>query len=196
MKIIKMSTTDLIPYEKNPRVSTESVGQVMSSIKEFGFQQPIVVDSDHVIIIGHTRLQAAINLKIALVPVHVASDLSKAQVKALRLADNRVGEKSFWDTELLRGEIGDLAGLDFETDMKEFGFEGFELKSVFDGDGDSENVDNSFDDDDLPPTSKANTTLKIRFDDMKEKSEAYSILGVDAKKKAVDWNDVKKALDL
>ena len=197
MKITKLKIDELIPYEKNPRINNESVGHVMSSIKEFGFQQPIVVDSKNVIIIGHTRLLAAKKLKLKEVPVHVASNLSEAQVKALRLADNKVGEKSFWDTELLREEIGELADLDFDTDLKDLGFEDFELKSVFDaGDDDESPADNEFEDDDLPATSKPNDSLKIRFDDMTEKSEAYSILGVDPKKKAVDWIDVKRALDL
>lgn len=198
MKIQKIKTDSLIPYDKNPRNNNESISSVMSSIKEFGFQQPIVVDKKLVVIIGHTRLQAAKNLKMKEVPVHIADDLSKAQVKALRLVDNKSGEKSFWDTELLREEIGDLADLDFDVDMKDFGFEDFELKSVFDGnDDDPENKDNSFDEEnDLPDVKKASDSLKIRFEDVTEKSEAYTILGVDPKKKAVDWQDVKRALNL
>ena len=63
MKIVTMKPSELMPYDKNPRHSNESIAHVMSSIKEFGFKQPIVVDSDHIVIIGHTRLQAAINSK-------------------------------------------------------------------------------------------------------------------------------------
>ena len=93
------------------------------------------------------------------VPVHIASDLSDAQVKALRLADNKAGEKSFWDIELLRDEIGDLGDLDFDADMKDFGFEEFEVKPVFEEN--AGNADNSFEEDDIPVSTKINDSLKI-----------------------------------
>lgn len=199
MKIQNIKIDSLIPYDKNPRNNNESISSVMNSIKEFGFQQPIVVTKKRVVIIGHTRLLAAKNLKMKEVPVLIADGLSHSQVKALRLVDNKTGEKSFWDTELLRDEISDLAGLNFDIDMKDFGFEDFELNSVFGANEGGEGTnDTSFDesDDELPPLKKVGDSLKIRFENKEEKYDAYTILGVDPKKSAVDWADVKRALNL
>jgi hypothetical protein len=100
-----------IPYARNPRkITEEAVAGVAGSIKEFGFKQPIVVDSEGVIIMGHTRLKAAQRLGLTEVPVLVASDLTPTQCQALRLTDNRVGEFSEWDNEMLKLEIEDLGG--------------------------------------------------------------------------------------
>ena len=85
------------PYEKNPRLNDKAVDAVAASLKEFGFRQPIVVDSESVIIAGHTRLKAAQKLGLAKVPVHVAVDLSPEQVRAYRLADNKSAEIAEWD---------------------------------------------------------------------------------------------------
>lgn len=91
-----------IPYARNARKIPESaVDKVAASIKEFGFRQPIVCDAEDVIVIGHVRLRAAKKLGLAHVPVHVARDLTPAQVKALRLMDNRSHEEAGWDFELL-----------------------------------------------------------------------------------------------
>src|SRR5262245_23827757 len=97
------------PYPKNARQWTsKAIEKVAASIRVFGFRQPIVVDSQDTIIIGHLRLAAARHLNLTEVPVHVAADLSPAQVKALRIADNRVHEESDWDLALLAPEIADL----------------------------------------------------------------------------------------
>jgi hypothetical protein len=110
-----------IPYARNARVIPESaVGKVAASIKEFGFKQPIVVDAEGVIIAGHTRLLAAERLGLAEVPVLVADDLTPAQVKAYRLADNRTGQEATWDMELLGIELEDLAGLDIDLSLTGF----------------------------------------------------------------------------
>lgn len=194
MKIKNTVIDKLIPYDKNPRINNESIGHVVSSIREFGFQQPIVVDKNWVVIIGHTRLQAAKVLKLEKVPVHVADYLSIAKVKALRLADNKTGEKSFWDVELLREEVGDLKELEFDTDLEEFGFESFETNPVFE---DPSNSGEEPDESDLPPArNPTKDSLKIIFDDPSDKIDAFTILGVDPSKKAVDWEDVKRALNL
>lgn len=95
-----------------------------NSIKEFGWKQPIVVDKDHVIIVGHTRLKAAQKLGLKKIPVIVASDLSPAQVKAYRLADNKTGELSNWIFEELNFE---LQNIESELDMSDFGFSNNEL---------------------------------------------------------------------
>jgi ParB-like chromosome segregation protein Spo0J len=79
------------PYEQNPRLNDQAVGAVAKSLREFGFRQPIVVDADGVIICGHTRWKAAQKLGLKQVPVHVATDLTPAQVKAYRIADNQDG---------------------------------------------------------------------------------------------------------
>ena len=108
---------DLIPYHNNPRHNDEAVEAVANSIREFGFQQPIVVDKDNVIIVGHTRLKAAKSLGLETVPVIVA-DLSEEKANAYRLADNKTGELATWDLEALDIELGDL-----DIDMTQFGFD-------------------------------------------------------------------------
>lgn len=115
---------DLIPYENNPRKNDDAVRYVANSIEEFGFKVPIVVDSEGVIVAGHTRLKAAKLLNLDEVPVIVADDLSKEQVKAFRLADNKVGELSFWDLGKLELEIEDLTinTDNLEIDLPDLGF--------------------------------------------------------------------------
>ena len=91
-----------------------------ASIAEFGWRQPLVVDAEGVVIVGATRLRAARQLGLAQVPVHVASDLSPAAARAYRLADNRVGEETSWDAELLPGEICALLELDYDLALTGF----------------------------------------------------------------------------
>lgn len=119
MQIVERETSALVPYEKNPRRNDAAVKYVAESIKEFGFKVPIVIDSDDVIVAGHTRWKAAKKLKLETVPCIIADDLSEEQIKAFRLADNKVSEKAEWDFDLLSSELDDL--LDF--DMSVFGFE-------------------------------------------------------------------------
>ena len=108
----------VIPYARNPRTATDTaVGKVAASIKEFGFRVPIIVDSEGVIIAGHTRLAAAKRLGLERVPVLVAADLSPAQVKAYRIADNRTAQETGWERELLELELEDLRGLDFDLSL-------------------------------------------------------------------------------
>jgi ParB-like chromosome segregation protein Spo0J len=114
MRIKQIPVDEVIPYENNPRKNQDAVAAVAVSIEEFGFQQPIVTDSEMVVIVGHTRLMAARQLGLKKVPVHIASDLTRAQVKAYRLADNRTGENAEWDLALLAAEI---AGLDGDIDL-------------------------------------------------------------------------------
>ena len=91
VKVEQWKIGDVKPYEHNPRINDHAVDAVARSIQEFGFRQPIVVDEDGVIIVGHTRFKAAQKLGLETVPVHVAKGLTPAQVKAYRLADNRTG---------------------------------------------------------------------------------------------------------
>jgi DNA modification methylase len=111
------------PYEKNPRKNEGAIDAVAKSIQEFGFRVPIVVDGDGVIIAGHTRLKAAEKLGLKKVPVHVARELSPEQVKALRIADNKLHELSSWDMELLPLELADLQGADFDLSLLGFSAE-------------------------------------------------------------------------
>lgn len=114
-----MKLADLKPYEKNPRKNEEAVKYVVESIKEFGFKVPIVIDKDNVIVAGHTRYKGAKKLSLEEVPCIIADDLTDEQIKAFRLADNKVAEKAEWDFELLNSELEDL----FDFDMGLFGFE-------------------------------------------------------------------------
>lgn len=119
MKIIELSIKDIKPYEKNPRKNDEAVQYVMQSIKEFGFKVPIVIDKNNTIVAGHTRYKASKKLKLDKVPCVVADDLTDEQIKAFRLADNKVSEKSEWDFDLLGGELDDILNIDMDI----FGFE-------------------------------------------------------------------------
>ena len=124
MNITNYKVADLRPYDKNPRINDDAVELVANSIREFGFKQPIVIDKNRVIIAGHTRWKAAKKLGLNEVPCILADDLTPAQVKAYRLADNKVAEASEWDEELLAGELDDLS-LDF--DMSGLGFDTEEM---------------------------------------------------------------------
>ena len=119
MDIINSALKDLKPYENNPRKNDDAVKYVAESIKEFGFKVPIVIDKNNVIVAGHTRYKAAKKLKMSEVPCIIADDLTDEQIKAFRLADNKVAEKAEWDFDLLNAELDDIIDLDMEL----FGFE-------------------------------------------------------------------------
>lgn len=123
MNIVEKPIAELKPYDKNPRKNDGAVKFVAESIREFGFKVPIVIDRDGVIVCGHTRYKAAKKLKLQTVPCIVADDLSEQQIKAFRLADNKVAEQAEWDEDLLLEELGDLDGFNMDV----FGFEGFDL---------------------------------------------------------------------
>jgi len=110
----------IVPYERNPRFNDDAVEAVATSIREFGFRQPIVVDTAGVIICGHTRWKAAKRLGLARVPVHVATDLTPDQVKAYRLADNKTGELAEWNIDQLKIELSELQGASFDLDLLAF----------------------------------------------------------------------------
>ena len=106
MDIIYKKYGDLVPYENNPRKNDGAVDAVAASIKEFGWKVPVIIDKDNVVVAGHTRLKAAKQLGIEDIPCIVADDLTDDQIKAFRLADNKVSEFSTWDYDKLREEIG------------------------------------------------------------------------------------------
>ena len=118
MEIIYKKVSELVPYENNPRNNDEAIDYVAKSIKEFGFKVPIVIDKDNVIIAGHTRLKASEQLGLEEVPCIVADDLSEEQIKAFRLADNKVSEQASWDFDLLSKELDDIMNIN----MEDFGF--------------------------------------------------------------------------
>ena len=110
MQIVYRHVSDLIPYVNNARKNDHAVDAVASSIKNYGFKQPIVIDSQGEVIAGHTRLKAAKKLNMEQVPCIIADDLTPAQIKAYRIADNKVAELSEWDMELLKVELEDIEG--------------------------------------------------------------------------------------
>ena len=119
MQIVEKKLKDIKPYEKNPRKNDSAVDAVANSIEEFGFKVPVVIDNDGVIVCGHTRYKAAKKLGIEKVPCVVADDLTDEQIKAYRLADNKVGELAEWDIDLLGEELDGI----FDIDMSDFGFD-------------------------------------------------------------------------
>jgi len=123
-----LAPEELTPYENNPRINDQAVDAVWASIAEFGWRQPLVVDKDKVIVVGHTRWKAAMKHRCGFVPVVVASDLTEAQIKAYRIADNRTGELSEWDFTLLPIELDDLKKMDFKMDN--FGFSDAEFEAL------------------------------------------------------------------
>ena len=122
LKIQKISINDIKMYENNPRNNDEAVKYVANSIKKFGFKVPVIIDKNHTIIAGHTRFKAAKKLHIENLPCLIADDLDDKQIKAFRLADNKVSEFSDWNFELLNQELAKIT--DFP--MSDFGFENLE----------------------------------------------------------------------
>lgn len=118
MQIVEKPLSEIRPYENNPRKNDAAVEYVANSIREFGWKVPIVIDKDGVIIAGHTRYKAAKKLGMKSAPCIMADDLTEDQVKAYRLADNKVGELAEWDLDALEEELSGI-----ELDMEEFGFD-------------------------------------------------------------------------
>lgn len=129
MQILYEDPLNLIPYENNPRLNDYAVKKVLESIKQFGFTNPILVDKDLVIIAGHTRREASILLGLEKVPYIIKEDLSPEQVKAYRIADNKLAELSNWDEDLLKEELGELMDVDFNLEV--LGFTEIDLTSIF-----------------------------------------------------------------
>lgn len=118
MEIVNVKINELKEYEKNPRKNDGAVEYVAESIRQFGFKVPIICDKEKVIVAGHTRYKAAKKLKMATVPCIIADDLTDEQIRAFRLADNKVGEFADWDIDLLGEELSDI----LDIDMEDFGF--------------------------------------------------------------------------
>ena len=119
MEIIYKNIKDLKPYLKNARKNDKAVKYVAKSIENFGFKVPVIIDKDGVIVCGHTRYKASKKLGYNEIPCIIADDLTEEQIKAFRLADNKVSEKADWDFDLLSDEINDI----IDINMEDFGFE-------------------------------------------------------------------------
>jgi ParB-like chromosome segregation protein Spo0J len=159
LKIQEIEIDKIIPYINNPRKNLNA-DKVASSIKEFGFQQPIVVDKDMSIIVGHTRYEAAKRLDLKTVPVVIA-DLPPLKAKAYRIADNRLNEDSEWDYSLLNVEFTDL--LDNHFDLDNLGFNNDELEK-FITNTKNENLDDFEEIDDKLETSKMCPNCGYEYD--------------------------------
>ena len=119
LKIEYVDINSIKPYKKNPRKNEEAIPYVMESIKQFGFKNPVILDKDNVIVAGHTRIESAKRLGITEIPCIYADDLTDEQIKAFRLADNKVAEIAEWDIDLLDTELDDILNID----MSDFGFD-------------------------------------------------------------------------
>lgn len=117
MEIIYKSTKEIKPYENNPRNNNEAVEKVAVSITDYGFRVPIIIDSNNVIVAGHTRYKAALKIGCESVPCIVIDDLTPEQIRAYRLVDNKTAEYSSWNFEMLEKELKSL-----DIDISEFEF--------------------------------------------------------------------------
>ena len=138
IQIITINIGDLLEYENNPRLNDAAVDAVAASIKEFGFKVPIIIDSNNVIVAGHTRVKACRKLGITEIPAVIADDLTEDQINAFRLADNKTHELALWDNEKLLEELEKIS-----LDMLQFGFEDLEdllEEDVFEDDFNEEDL--------------------------------------------------------
>ena len=119
LKIEYVDINNIKPYKKNPRKNEKAIPYVMESIKQFGFKNPVILDKNNVIVAGHTRIESAKRLGITEIPCIYADDLTDEQIKAFRLADNKVAEIAEWDIDLLDTELDDILNID----MSDFGFD-------------------------------------------------------------------------
>lgn len=170
MQIIEKELSWLKPYANNPRDNESAVEPVAKSIKEFGFKVPIVATSDGEIINGHTRFKASKLLGLEKVPVIIADDLTDEQIKAFRLADNKVSEFSKWNEDKLRDELKQL-----EMDMAEFGFEFTELTEL------------------LEEEKEKEQKPEIKFTEELGEESNYIVLKFDT---SVDWLLLESLFDL
>jgi len=121
MKIENADINSIQPYINNPRKLKDSaIDKVAMSIKEYGFRQPIVVDANRIIVVGHTRYRASKKLKLKEVPITIADNLTPEQINAYRIADNRTNEEAEWDIDLLKTEMKELELADFNLDLTGF----------------------------------------------------------------------------
>ena len=185
MKVINKNIEILTPYKNNAKKHSEKqIAAVAESIKRFGWQQPIVVDKDDTVIIGHCRLLAAQQLGLTEVPVVVAENLTKAEIKALRIADNKTNE-SDWDNDLLGIDIKEIFS---EIDMTDFGFSDFEI-SMFTEDFEPEPYDDALIDEYAEHADEFLKKKRVMITYTEEEEDALcEFLGVERDKLKVVYN--------
>lgn len=149
------SPEELIPYEKNPRDNRLAIDDVVRSIEEYGFTNPILVNEEKVILAGHTRREAAILAGMEKVPYIVIDGLTEAQQRAYRLADNKLSELALWDEDLLKEELNDL--LDEDYDLSLTGFSDVDLTDLLKDEDDLEDIEPE------EPKEKKTTLPMLRF---------------------------------
>lgn len=149
------SPEELIPYEKNPRDNRLAIDDVVRSIEEYGFTNPILVNEEKVILAGHTRREAAILAGMERVPYIVVDGLTEAQQRAYRLADNKLSELALWDEDLLKEELEDL--LDADYDLSLTGFSDVDLTDLLKDEEDLEDIEPK------EPKEKKTTLPMLRF---------------------------------
>ena len=163
MEVVNINLSNIKPYQRNPRNNAKAVEKVAESIRQFGFQQPLVLDRDNVIVCGHTRYAAAKKLKLKSVPCVLATSLTEEQIRAYRLADNKVAEASEWDFSLLAEELDNI----LDIDMSDFGFEVPDFL------------------DDMEDTDRDDTSY---YGDERERTfEAYNLYDVDQRRLTDKW---------
>lgn len=186
MKIEQLSVKVLLPYVRNSRThSDDQIGQIASSIKEFGFTNPILIDADNQIIAGHGRLMAANRLQMKEVPCIRLSHLTESQKRAYVIADNKLALNAGWDDELLALEIKDLQDLDFDVSL--LGFSDDELSGIMDKL--VEEVEGLTDEDDVPePPEEPKTKLGDIYQLGKHRLMCGDSTSIDALDKLMDGN--------
>jgi len=185
MKIQMVPIDKIIPYVRNPRKNRDAIDFVASSIKEFGFKQPIVVDKDYVIVAGHTRYEASKKLELTEVPILVANDLTPQQIKAYRIADNKIATYSTFDDELLVLEFQELKTDGY--DLINTAFSENELNFLMETSG----FVSDYQPDTLPEstlfgTTKAKDYFALVYSNEEEKQFWIKKLGIDGHKRI--WN--------
>lgn len=159
-KIEEVPISNVKPYENNPRDNDDAVDGVVKSLQQYGWQEPLVVDKDYVIIAGHTRYKAAKKLGLKHIPVVVAKDLTPDQVKGFRIADNKTGERAIWDNKKLLKELDSL-NAEIYTGFKQSGV----FEDVLDEDDKSPVVEN---DKGVTYSMKFSTQNKKSFEKIKQ----------------------------
>lgn len=168
LRVIYKNVDELIPYENNPRKNDNAVEYVKNSIKDFGFKVPVVIDKDNIVVAGHTRLKAAKELDLDRIPCIVAKDLNEEQIKAFRLADNKVSEFSEWDLSLLDSEFKELSEMNLDFNMLDFGFE--DLNLFEDEESEKNNLDTEY------QQLYDKTVIAVEFDTEEELEAAFTKL--------------------
>lgn len=167
IKIEEVNLDNLKVYGNNPRINDNSIKYVTNSIKKFGFLVPIVIDKNNVIVCGHTRYLASKELNLKNVPCIRAESLTDKQVKAFRIADNKIHEKSSWDNDLLKEELTELQ--DFGFDLEDLGFLNFELDYILSDN--TENFINDLEENDFKDNNLLNEFFSMTFVFPKNKEE-------------------------